>query len=178
MTPQEFRAVTDFDDSYRYELVHGVCVASPAPAPGECLPHEILGHWLRVYAETHPQGSCLNETLFEQEIETSHGIRRPDRVIWAGLGRLPEIDRDPPTIVVEFVSNTSRDRRRDYDQKREEYADIGVAEYWIIDCFPRTMTVCRFRVSSSRPASCWRLPIGTATSDLADTRRSLTHIPW
>lgn len=143
MTPEEFRGVTDFDDSYRYELVHDVCVVFPAPAVNERLPNGTLGHWLRTYGDSHRRGFSLNETMFSQEVTTSHGIRRPDRVIWAGLGRFPEIDRDPPTIVIEFVSNTSRDRRRDHEQKREEYAEIGVAEYWIIDRFRRTMTVCR-----------------------------------
>ena len=143
MTPEEFRGVTDVDESFRYELVHNVCVVHPAPSVNERLPNGTLGHWLRMYGDSHPRDFSLNETVFGQEVRTLHGICRPDRVIWAGLGRFPEIDRDPPTIVIEFVSKTSRDRRRDYEQKREEYAEIGVAEYWIIDRFRRTMTVCR-----------------------------------
>lgn len=142
MTLEEFQSVERFDESFFYELIHGVCLVSPAPGPGERHPNGVLEHWLWQYLESHPQGVNLNSTLFEQEIVTSHGVRRPDRVIWAGLGRLPEIDRDPPTIIVEFVSNTRRDRRRDYEQKREEYATLGTAEYWIIDRFRRTMTVC------------------------------------
>ena len=51
--------------------------------------------------------------------------------------------KDVASIVIEFVSNTNRDRRRDYDDKRAEYASIGVQEYWVIDRFRRTMTVCR-----------------------------------
>jgi Uma2 family endonuclease len=70
--------------------------------------------------------------------------RRPaDRLIWAGLGRLPNIRRDRATIAVEFVSAGRRNQRRDYIDKRREYAEAGIPEYWIIDRFRRTMTVIR-----------------------------------
>jgi len=71
--------------------------------------------------------------------------RRADRVIWAGLGRIPDPKTDVPAIVVEFVSNRHRDRVRDYEEKRRQYLAIGVQEYWIIDRFQRIMTVCRGR---------------------------------
>ena len=48
---------------------------------------------------------------------------------------------DVPTIAVEFVSRRRRDLLRDYEEKRREYLALGVAEYWIIDRFRRTMTV-------------------------------------
>jgi len=41
-----------------------------------------------------------------------------------------------PALVVEIVSNCERDKRsreRDYSDKRLEYAQRGVPEYWIID---------------------------------------------
>jgi Uma2 family endonuclease len=142
MTVDDFRAATDEEPGYRFELLHGVLIVSPAPAAGERDPNGELEYLLRHYQRTHPAGSALNLTLFEQEIETASGIRRADRVIWAGLDRQPVPSTDVPTIVVEFVSNSSRDRRRDYDEKRSEYAAIGVRQYWIIDRFRRTMTVC------------------------------------
>jgi Uma2 family endonuclease len=46
-----------------------------------------------------------------------------------------------PTIAIEFVSNSQRDRKRDFIEKREEYAAAGVREYWIIARFRRSMTV-------------------------------------
>jgi Uma2 family endonuclease len=39
------------------------------------------------------------------------------------------------------VSASKRDRRRDYTEKRREYMEIDISEYWIIDRFQRTMTV-------------------------------------
>jgi Uma2 family endonuclease len=49
-----------------------------------------------------------------------------------------------PTVVVEFVSAGRRDRKRDYEEKRDEYRAIGIREYWIIDRFNRRMTVYQF----------------------------------
>jgi Uma2 family endonuclease len=46
-----------------------------------------------------------------------------------------------PTILVEFVSTSRRDRRRDHEEKRGEYLALGIAEYWVINRFRRTMTV-------------------------------------
>ena len=145
MTKQEFRAVKDWDEHYRYELIHGIVVVAPPAAEGERGPNGELEYWLKQYRDTHPQGSAFDDTLFEQEIDTGECIRRADRVIWAGLGRRPDPTRDVPAIVVEFVSAGTSARRRDYEEKRREYAAIGVKEYWIIDRFRRTLTVCRGR---------------------------------
>jgi Uma2 family endonuclease len=87
MTPEEFDAVNDYDDRYRYELIHGVLVVTPIPSEAEGDPNEELGYWLRMYRDNHPQGSALDKTLAERYIRLSESRRRPDRVIWAGLGR-------------------------------------------------------------------------------------------
>jgi Uma2 family endonuclease len=143
MTPEEFDSITDYDDRYRYELVHGVLVVTPPPAVTERDPNDELGYLLRFYKEHHPQGSHLDETLPELEIRPGDDRRRADRVIWAGLGRLPDPEEDVPTIAIEFVSRGKRDWLRDYEEKRREYLALGVAEYWVIDRFRRTMTVYR-----------------------------------
>jgi Uma2 family endonuclease len=143
LSRDEFLAIDDYDELYRYELIHGVVVVSPFAGPGERGPNGILEHWLWTYHERDPKRSTLDDTLSEQELDTGECIRRADRVIWAGLGRQPAATKDVPAIVVEFVSMSSRDRKRDYEEKRAEYAAIGVAEYWIIDRFRRTLTVCR-----------------------------------
>ena len=145
MTPSEFDAATDFDELYGYELIHGVLIVSPLPAESERDPNEELGHILRTYKSDHPAGSALDKTLSEQYVRLPDSRRRADRVIWAGLGRIPDPKTDVPAIVVEFVSNRHRDRVRDYEEKRRQYLAIGVQEYWIIDRFQRIMTVFRGR---------------------------------
>ena len=145
MTPEEFDAATDFDELYSYELIHGVLIVSPPPGESERDPNDELGNLLRVYKSSHQAGSALDKTLPEQYVRLADSRRRADRVIWAGLGRVPNPQTDVPAIVVEFVSKRQRDRVRDYEEKRREYLAIGVQEYWIIDRFQRIMTVCRGR---------------------------------
>jgi Uma2 family endonuclease len=143
MTPEEFDAVTDYDDRYRYELIHGIFVVTPIPSEAEGDANEELGYWLRSYRDHHLQGYALDLTLAERYVRLPGSRRRADRVIWARLGRQPDPKADHLAIVVEFVSRRRRDRTRDYDEKRREYLALGIVEYWIIDRFHRTMTVSR-----------------------------------
>jgi len=150
MTPEEFDAVTDCDDRFVYELIHGVLIVSPPPAETERGPNETLAYWLLLYRDQNPQGSALDATLPEHTIPFGDSRRRADRAIWCGLGRLPNVRTDPPAIIVEFVSKRRRDRVRDYQEKKREYLAIRVVEYWIIDRFERTMTV--FKNSPDGPS--------------------------
>src|SRR6266852_315654 len=137
MTPDEFDDVEDYDENYAYELIHGVLIVNPIPLAMETGPNEELGYLLRSYQDLHPQGSALDLTLPEQYVRTGDSRRRADRVIWAGLGRIPDWRQEPPTIVAEFVSASRRDRQRDCTEKRREYMDVGIVEYWIINRFRR-----------------------------------------
>jgi Uma2 family endonuclease len=139
MTPAEFDRA-EFVEGWRYELINGVLIVSPPPLDNEVDPNEELCYLLRGYQENHPQGSALDVTLGEREVRTGQNRRRADRVIWAGLGRLPR-RREKPTIIVEFVSEGKRNWKRDYETKRDEYKALGVKEYWVIDRFQHTMTV-------------------------------------
>ena len=143
MTPEEFDAITDYDDCFHYELIHGVLVVNPIPGEGQASPNDELGHLLRTYKQRHPQGAALDTTMPERYVRTLGSRRLADRVIWAGMGRLPSPKVDVPQIVVEFVSAGKRSWQRDYIEKRREYADVGVQEYWIVDRFRRAMTVVR-----------------------------------
>jgi Uma2 family endonuclease len=120
-----------------------VLIVNPPADISERNPNDELGHWLRTYRETHPEGSAMDDTAPEHTIPTSAGRRRIDRVIWTGLGRTPDYIHDIPAVAIEFVSNRRRDRRRDYETKRDEYEEAGVQEYWVIDRFQRDMTVFR-----------------------------------
>ncbi len=142
LTTQEFDRAR-FVEGWRYELINEVLVVSPIPSRNERDPNEEIGYTLRGYKEFHPQGSALDATLIEEEIETKKNRRRADRVIWAGLGRLPGAN-ETPTIIIELVSKGKINQERDYVVKRAEYREIGVKEYWVIDRFAKTMTVYRF----------------------------------
>jgi Uma2 family endonuclease len=140
MSLEEFdRADFDYENG-RYELVNGVLIVSPTPSEQEADANEELGYLLRHYKEHHPKGKALDKTLPERVVKCAANRRRADRVIWAGLGRLPQRG-ETPTIIVEFVSSRKRARKRDYESKREDYLAIDVPEYWVIDRFTESMTV-------------------------------------
>lgn len=145
MTMQEFDALrpSQFVRGNRYELINGVLVVSPAPAIGERSPNDELGALLSAHRKTHPEGSVIDATVPEQTVAATTHRRRADRVIWTGLGRVPDPEADIPSIVVEFVSKRRRDVLRDYEVKRDVYLAAGVLAYWVIDRFRRIMTVYR-----------------------------------
>ena len=143
MTPAEFDALEyeDCDPGFRYELIRGVLVVSPIPnGPHEALVDEI-GRLLNNCRHDHAQGAACDGTLPSRYVATFTGRRIADRLVWCGLGRGVNEAEDTPTIAVEVVSERTRDRRRDYLEKRAEYRDAGIAEYWIVDRFTRTVTV-------------------------------------
>src|SRR5205823_8869838 len=106
---------------------------------------EYLGYLLLTYWERDLQNSPLNATLPERYIRTKDSRRLADRLIWAGLDRVPDWKNDLPSIAVEFVSRARRDRLRDYEEKWREYMELGIGEYSIIDRFRHTMTAVRNR---------------------------------
>jgi Uma2 family endonuclease len=63
--------------------------------------------------------------------------RKADVAVYLGSdgSHLPRrgIVRVPPDIVVEVVSPSPRDERRDRIEKMDEYAAFGVRYYWILD---------------------------------------------
>src|SRR5579859_1405048 len=85
MSPAEFDAVEDYDENWRYELVHGVLVVNPIPLEAQVGPNEYLGVLLYLYQQ-EPEGVALDATLPERYIRTLDSRRLADRVIWAGLG--------------------------------------------------------------------------------------------
>ena len=143
MTPRDFDRA-EFVEGWRYELINEVLIVTSTPLSIQRDPNDKLGHLLRTYQDTHPQGTALDATLPEHLVSTRSNRRRADRVIWTGLGRLPR-RKDVPSIIAEFVSAGKRNWLRDYEAKRDEYLAIGVTEYWVFNRFERTLTVFSLR---------------------------------
>lgn len=68
--------------------------------------------------------------------------REPD-LVYLSPERAKRTDQYPAgaDLVMEVVSEGREARARDYDRKRQEYAQYGIAEYWIVDPELRTITV-------------------------------------
>src|SRR6516165_3187149 len=86
MSPREFDSIEDYDESYRYELIHGVLVVTEFPPPEIVAPNELLGYVLWRYQQEHRRGSTLDCTLPHHFVRTRSSRRIADRLIWTGLG--------------------------------------------------------------------------------------------
>ena len=140
MSGLEWDAHRDWVEGYTYELIDGVLIVCPAPGAGEREPNDELAFLIRDFIRHNPAGPA-KKTLPEQYITVGPNRRRRcDRAIW--LDAVPEDpDATVPDIAIEIVSDSARDRQRDYVDKRAEYATAGVKEYWVLDRHSRTATV-------------------------------------
>jgi Uma2 family endonuclease len=53
----------NYEAGFRYELIHGLLVATPPPLEEERDANEELGYMLREYQKRHPRGKVLDLTL-------------------------------------------------------------------------------------------------------------------
>lgn len=69
--------------------------------------------------------------------------REPDIVVYltAHLSRFGERYGEAADLVVEVVSDDAASRTRDYQDKRRDYAEAGIPEYWIVDPVERRILV-------------------------------------
>jgi Uma2 family endonuclease len=114
------------------ELVDGRLVEEEAP---DAL-HELavawlirtLGNWLG------SRGFVLGSEL--KTLTRERTGRKPDLTVFlAGRPAPPRrgVIRQPADILVEVVSPSARDERRDRVEKMAEYAEFGVRYYWLLD---------------------------------------------
>lgn len=147
MSLEEF-ADAEGREGFLYELSRGIVTVNDVPnEPHFDLKHAI-SEQLWNYRLSHPGqihrilgGSDAKILIAEFQSERHpelliYKLRRPKgakgRKIWTVW--IPE-------LVIEVVSADSADR--DYHQKPEEYLQVGVQEYWIVDESKRLMTVHR-----------------------------------
>ena len=69
-------------------------------------------------------------------------LREPD-ILYLSHQRIPQEDTPPigADLVVEIISPGTEIQRRDTETKRDEYAEAGIPEYWIVDPDHETITV-------------------------------------
>ncbi|WP_437575101.1 Uma2 family endonuclease [Sorangium sp. So ce887] len=129
------------------ELVGGRLVEEEVPD----FVHELVVGWLietlrRWLAQT---GGFVFASGAKFALQGTRG-RKPDlSVFLPGEPRPPRrgAARTPPAVMVEVVSPTPRDVRRDRVEKVKEYASFGVRFYWIVDPQFRTVEILELDAS-------------------------------
>lgn len=128
------------DSEVEGELVDGRLEEEEVPS----YVHEAVVSWLlgMLRAWLIPRGGFVFGSEAKIAISQHRG-RKADVVAWFAGSRPPSrrssVARHAPDLVIEVVTPTPRDQRRDRVQKRAEYSSIGVRQYWIVD--PETRVV-------------------------------------
>jgi Uma2 family endonuclease len=110
-------------------------------------PHEAVFSWLffRLTGWAEPRRGAVFGSEVKFAVAPRRG-RKPDISVFFTTNRkLPRHGpiRVPPDIMVEIVSPTPRDGRRDRVEKLREYAVFGVRWYWIVDPRLRTLEILK-----------------------------------
>jgi Uma2 family endonuclease len=132
-------------EGYLYELGRGIIAVSDVPNRKHMLLIDAAKDQLHLYKVTHPGRIRLINTGSECKllIPALASERHPDLALY--LTAPPPIDDASlwrhwfPEIVIEVVSPGSR--KRDYQEKPDEYLRLRVKEYWIIDPRKRALVV-------------------------------------
>jgi Uma2 family endonuclease len=87
------------------------------------------------------------EVLFAPlPVRLSRGKYREPDIIYLSAIRLQDVQGQYPQgsdLVIEVVSGSATDRARDLVEKRYDYAQAGIPEYWIVDPDEGVITVLR-----------------------------------
>lgn len=140
MSLEEWAAMPEDDPG---ELVDGRLVEEELADT----PHEAVVSWVsyRLMGWSEPRRGVVLGSEAKFAVESGRG-RKPDlSVFFTTVRKLPRRGpiRVPPDLMVEVVSPTPRDGRRDRVEKLAEYAAFGVRWYWIVDPRLRSLEVLK-----------------------------------
>lgn len=143
------------DDGFLYELIDGVVCMSPSPTPDHQDAATQIAAQIVAHLNEHPVG----KVFVELDVKLGKGptggdlVYRPDVVFirTEKVARNRKRIVEPPDLVVEIVSGTSR--RYDNETKKSDYERCGVLEYWVIDPQKRTMQFFVLKDGRYLPAS-------------------------
>jgi Uma2 family endonuclease len=122
------------------ELVDGKLEFPVMPTGYDQFIVRYLLHALETYVEAHSLGMVMFAPCPVRLWEGR--IREPD-IFLVPRGRWPNLKKPPEAIdlAIEVVSDDPSDRKRDLVDKRADYAQAGITEYWIVDPLERRITV-------------------------------------
>jgi Uma2 family endonuclease len=148
MTLEQYLNYDDGTDTH-YELVDGVLVEMPTESP---INKTIVMFLVSCFLQLGVPYYCLAVGHQIEVNSTQVTAREPDLLVHSEAsaaailqdGKLLRLDQPAPVLVVEVVSNSDTDLRsrdRDYVDKRGEYAQRGIPEYWIVDPMAKAVWV-------------------------------------
>ena len=129
---------------------------------------EYLYDLLRDYVRPRRIGKVYSAPM---RVRLRPGLQREPDVSLAGYDQLgPDSGPlDGAQVVMEIVSESKDDRERDVVEKRKDYAQAGIPEYWIVDPETETITVLTLLAGQTEYAVHGEFKPGrTATSKLLD----------
>jgi Uma2 family endonuclease len=130
------------DEDVAGELVDGLLEEEEMPT----VVHELVVIWLGAVlrAWLAGRGGLVGGSEVKLAVGPDRG-RKPDLFIYLPGRRLPPRSASmvtvPPSIVIEVVTPTPRDARRDRVEKVDDYATFGVDYYWLVDPELRSLEV-------------------------------------
>ena len=142
MTVEEFREAEE-QSGYLYAPARGMLEVTDVPGDDHGQIVHNLHEAFSKYRSAHPGlirriGHGSDIRLIIPELESD---RYPDlAVVLRNFTRMYR-DRQRPDLVVEIVSHGRRAKQRDYEEKREEYLELGIQEYWTVDPAERHVVV-------------------------------------
>lgn len=128
------------DDGNKYELVNGELFVTPPPTDG----HETILARLTALLSPYVIRNKLGLVYHPRAVIRVRGSEvEPDLMVRQPSSRMNTDweDAPAPILVVEVFSGSTR--RRDQNQKRQFYLEMGIAEYWMLDPERRTAVVVR-----------------------------------
>jgi Uma2 family endonuclease len=145
MTLEEWAQLPEDDEG---ELVDGYLVEEEVPDPV----HELVVTWLSTALVNwlRGRGGFVLGSDTRLKVSARRG-RKADLVVYLPGAAIPPrrgLLTSPPSILVEIVTPTPRDERRDRVEKMDEYAALGVPYYWLVD--PSLGSLEIFELTSDR----------------------------
>ena len=138
-TEEEYLSLTD--SRRGVEFVDGRLAFLPMPTEI----HQTLLRLLFLALDRYVEEKGLGKVLFAGlRVKTREAkIREPDLVFLHKDNFAQRGNRywEGANLVMEVVSDDAKDRERDYETKFAEYAQAGIAEYWVIDYEKRLVSV-------------------------------------
>jgi Uma2 family endonuclease len=130
--------IAQYGDDPRYELIDGELRDMEPTGPHEAVAGKIAGHLFTAILRSHLNWFIPKNCLIKPPATEATALR-PDVIVLDEdqLSQEPRWQREPIItngstikLVVEVVSTNWQD---DYARKVEEYALLGIPEYWIVD---------------------------------------------